>query len=38
MKFLKWLDGNLEVFCCGCLLSFLSVIMMIQVVMRYVFL
>lgn len=37
MKFLKWLDGNLEVFCCGCLLSVLSVVMMIQVVMRYVF-
>ena len=37
MKILKWLDENLEAFICGCLLSVLSVIMMLQVIMRYIF-
>ena len=37
MKQLKWLDKNAEILICGCLLTVISVIMMLQVIMRYVF-
>jgi len=35
MKILKWLDNNLEVLICGILLMLLSIVMMLQVIMRY---
>lgn len=37
MKQLKWLDKNAEILICGCLLTVISVIMMLQVIMRYIF-
>lgn len=37
MKVLKWLDANLEKYCCVVLMSVMTLIIFIQVVARYVF-
>ena len=37
MKVLKWLDANLEKYCCVVLMSVMTVIIFVQVVARYVF-
>ena len=37
MKVLKWLDANLEKYCCVVLMSLMTLIIFIQVVARYVF-
>lgn len=36
-KVLKWLDDNAEVFCCVILMSLMTLLVFVQVVMRYVF-
>ena len=37
MKVLKWLDANLEKYCCVVLMSIMTIIVFIQVIARYVF-
>lgn len=36
-KILKWLDDNVELYLCVFLMSFMTILIFIQVVMRYVF-
>lgn len=37
MKILNWLDEKLEISICVCLMSFMAVLIFVQVVMRYLF-
>lgn len=37
MKILKWLDDNIELYLCVFLMSFMTLLIFVQVVMRYVF-
>lgn len=37
MKVLKWLDENIELYICVFLMSFMTLLIFVQVVMRYVF-
>lgn len=37
MKILKWLDENIELYICVFLMSFMTLLIFVQVVMRYVF-
>lgn len=37
MKILKWLDENIELYLCVFLMSFMTLLIFVQVVMRYVF-
>ena len=36
-KILKWLDDNIELYICVFLMSFMTLLVFVQVVMRYVF-
>lgn len=37
MKILKWLDENIELYICVFLMSFMTLLIFVQVIMRYVF-